>query len=106
MRNVSQEATDSPEKLKNILEEQYGDLLPSVDNMEVGYYKQSKKMWIKNRPDINDVWKLVHNGDSVTLWSTQVLKPVEEDQDERRGKNAALKREYVSLQCEQRSPRS
>ena len=26
-------------------------------------------MWIKNRLDLNDVWKLVQKGERVTLWS-------------------------------------
>ena len=37
---------DSPDKLKKALAEQYGDLLPPVDKMEIGYFHQSKKMWI------------------------------------------------------------
>ena len=60
---------DSPDKLKNALSEQYGDLLPPNDKMEIGYFHQSKKMWIKNRLDLNDVWKLVRQREKVTLWS-------------------------------------
>ena len=44
---------DSPDKLKSALSEQYGDLLPPVDKMEVGYFHQAKKMWIKNWLDLN-----------------------------------------------------
>ena len=36
--------------------------------MEIGYFHQSKKMWIKNRLNLNDVSKLVQNGERVTLW--------------------------------------
>ena len=60
---------DNPDKLRQALSEQYGDLLPPIDKMEVGYFHQAKKMWIKNRLDLNDVWKLVQKGERVTLWS-------------------------------------
>ena len=52
MRSLSPDV-DSPDKLKNALSEQYGDLLPPTDKMEIGYFHQSKKMWIKNRLDLN-----------------------------------------------------
>lgn len=60
---------DSPDNLKKALAQQYGDLLPPIDKMEIGYFHQAKKMWIKNRLDLTDVWKLVHKGERVTLWS-------------------------------------
>ena len=40
MRTLSPDV-DSPDKLKNALSEQYGDLLPPTDKMEIGYF-QSK----------------------------------------------------------------
>jgi hypothetical protein len=69
IRNLSLNV-DNPDKLKKALSEQYGDLLPPIDKMEVGYFHQAKKMWIKNRLDLNDVWQLVQKGGRVTLWST------------------------------------
>lgn len=36
--------------------------------MEIGYFMQSKKMWINNRLDLNDVWTLVGKGEKITLW--------------------------------------
>ena len=53
--------------MKQVLQDQYGDLLPT--NIEVGYFNQRKKMWIKNRLDMEVVWKLVDKGERVTLWS-------------------------------------
>ena len=38
------------------------------ENMDVGYFVQSKKVWINNRLDINDVWSIVDKGEKVTLW--------------------------------------
>ena len=72
MRSLSADV-NSPDRLKNALSEQYGDVLPPIDKMEIGYFHQSKKMWIKNRLDLNDVWKLVQNGERVTLWCMGAL---------------------------------
>ena len=42
MRNLSLDV-DNPDKLRQALSEQYGDLLPPIDKMEVGYFHQAKK---------------------------------------------------------------
>ena len=47
---------DNPDKLRQALSEQYGDLLPLIDKMEVGYFHQAKKMWIKNWLDLYGNW--------------------------------------------------
>ena len=80
VRSLSVE-TDSPDKLKNAISEQYGDLLPPVDKMEIGYFHQGKKMWIKNRLDLNGVWKLAHKGERVTLWSMGVATEASTSRD-------------------------
>jgi len=43
MRNLSLDI-DSPDKLKNAISEQYGDLLPPVDKMDIGYFHQGKNV--------------------------------------------------------------
>ena len=48
--------------------------MPDVDSIEVGYFIQSKKMWINNQLDLNDVWKIVGNGENVTLWCIGVTE--------------------------------
>ena len=65
---------DSPDKLKRVLATQYGDLLPQPDDIEVGYFNQSKKIWISNRLDLNDVWALVGKGEKITLWCMGVTE--------------------------------
>ena len=40
--------------------------------MELGYFNQTKKVWINNRLDVNDLWNLVARGDTLTLWCTGV----------------------------------
>ena len=48
IRGISRDAVSTPKELKQALVEQYGDLLPDVDSIEVGYFIHSKKMWINN----------------------------------------------------------
>jgi len=43
MRNLSLDI-DSPDKLKNAISEQYGDLLPPVDKMDIEYFHQGKNV--------------------------------------------------------------
>ena len=58
VRNLSGDI-DSPARLKKSLSEQYGDLLPPVEDMEIGYFHQTKKMWIRSRLDLNDMCNLM-----------------------------------------------
>ena len=37
---------------------------------ELGFYNQTKKVWISNRLDVNDLWSLVSRGEKITLWCT------------------------------------
>ena len=79
VRSVSPEMFDSPDKVKAVIQDQYGDLLPPTEKMDVGYFSQGKKLWIKNRLDVNDVWKSVERGERVTLWTMGLVDaPVEE----------------------------
>ena len=40
--------------------------------MEVGYFSQSRKMWINNRLDLQDAWTLISRGERITLWCVGV----------------------------------
>ena len=57
-------SADSPDKLKHALSEQYGDLLPPTDKMEihVGYFQHSKKNVNQKSLRLTDEWKLVQRG--------------------------------------------
>ena len=75
LRNLSMDETDSPEKLKKQIADQYGhELNPKL--MEVGYFKQSKKLWLNNRLDMNDMWDLISKNENITLWCIEVPMPV------------------------------
>ena len=65
LRGVRSDEVNSPEKLKEIILNQCGtDIVPPVEKMEIGYYSHSKKIWINNRLDLNDAWKI----ERVTFW--------------------------------------
>ena len=38
------------------------------ENMEIGYFIHSKKLWINSRLDVNDVWSIAERGEKVTFW--------------------------------------
>ena len=61
LRHISRDV-DSPEKLKAEIYKQCKDVVPSPQTMEIGFYLQSKKKWINNRLDMNDMWKMIPNG--------------------------------------------
>ena len=72
LRNLSRDM-DSPEKLKMAIFTQCGnETVPPPTNMELGFYNQTKKLWINNRLDVNDLWELVSKSDKLTLWCVGV----------------------------------
>lgn len=42
--------------------------------MDIGYFKQSKKFWLNNKLDMNDLWSLRHSGESITLWCIEMIE--------------------------------
>ena len=61
--------------------------------MEVGYFKQTKKLWLSTRLDMNDMWELVRKGDRVTLWCVETV--------EKSRKRGMLDGEAEEESCEQ-----
>lgn len=62
-------------KLKEIIYNQCGpEVVPPTEKMEVGYFCQSKKMWINNRLDLQDALTLISRGDRITLWCVGVTE--------------------------------
>ena len=49
---------DSPDKLKDLITDQCGDAVIKR-NLEIGYFRRSKKIWLNNRLDMNDFWELI-----------------------------------------------
>ena len=66
LRGLCKETIDAPDMLKTAISKQCDGL--NSENMDVLYFVQSKKVWINNRLDINDVWSIVDKGEKVTLW--------------------------------------
>ena len=67
LRQVSSDL-DSPNKLRNEIIEQYGEITKLAHNMEMGYFQASRKVWINSRLDVNDLWSLVAKGEKITVW--------------------------------------
>ena len=73
LRSVPMDETDSPEKLKKVIIDQCCDSFVAK-RMDIGYFKQSKKFWLNNRLDMNDLWDLIHNGENITLWCIEMIE--------------------------------
>ena len=49
--------------------------------MEVGYFKQCKKLWLNRlRLDMNDMWDLINQNENITLWCIEVPIPATRSQ--------------------------
>ena len=73
LRKVSMDEMDSPAKLKDLIIDQCGDAITKQD-LEIGYFRRSKKFWLNNRLDINDFWELILKGESITLWCVEATE--------------------------------
>ena len=71
LRAVSQENIDTPTKLREVISTQCDGLNP--ENMEIGCFVHSKKLWINSLLDINDVWNSVDKGEKLTLWCLSTI---------------------------------
>ena len=47
LRNVSMDETDNPDTLKKVVIDQCGDAIMK-HNLEIGYFRRSKKYWLNN----------------------------------------------------------
>lgn len=83
LRGLHRDSIGTPAELKKAISNQCDNL--NSENMEVGYYVHSKKVWINNRLDINDVWGMVDKGERVTLWC---LDTTRESQKRKRDEKA------------------
>ena len=48
-------SVDSPAKLKDEIYKQCGDAVPDQGHMEISYFNHTKKLWLNNRLDMNDM---------------------------------------------------
>ena len=85
LQGLSPEEIDTPTKLKEAISVQCDGLDP--ENMEVGYYIHSTKLWINSRLDINDVWNSVGRGEKLTLWclNTTPRQPLKRKRESAQG---------------------
>ena len=95
LRHISRDV-DSPEKLKAEIYKQCKDVVPSPQTMEIGFYLQSKKKWINNRLDMNDMWKMISNGGKVTLWCVGIGEKQKRAHDDDSDQEPAQKRSKPS----------
>ena len=47
---------------------QVGEAVSRLLKFPIGFYQKSKKMWIQNKQDLHDAWKLLERNKSLTLW--------------------------------------
>ena len=84
--------------LKAEIYKQCEDVVPSPKTMEMGLYLYSKKKWINNRLDMNDMWKMASNGGKVMLWCIRI------GEKQKRSHEDALKQESACKNLNQLIP--
>ena len=62
---------DSPSKMKAEIIQQCDLSVSENDDLELGYFYRTKKVWLNNRLDLNDMWQLLTKGNKVTLWCVE-----------------------------------
>ena len=105
LRNIEKHEIDSPDKLKNVISHQHGRGL-NPKQMEIGYFRLSKKIWINNRLDMNDLWDAIDNREKVTLCCVEAI-PSDQAQkrsrpDKDKGLESTKKQKKLSHNMEER----
>ena len=106
LRNIEKHEIDSPDKLKNVIFHQHGRGL-NPKQMEIGYFRLSKEIWINNRLDRNDLWDVIDNREKVTLWCVEAI-PSDQAQkrsrpDEDKGLESTKKQKKLSRMEERKA---
>ena len=68
LRNISPRIITTPEALKEEVSVQVGEAVSRLLDFPIGYYRDSKKIWIQNQKDLRDAWQLLEQNKSLTLW--------------------------------------
>lgn len=68
LRNVVPTATSTPELLREVIRSQVGEVVSETTDFPVGFYQESKKIWIQNKQDLLDAWRVLEKSKSLTLW--------------------------------------
>ena len=99
---------------------QVGEAVSRLLEFPVGFYQESKKMWIQNKQDLHDAWKLLERNKSLTLWclgqDSRKNKRSEADQgseqddtsnsdDEATEKRHQVKRRILAPQTKKKQPK-
>ena len=61
---------------------QVGEAVPRFQEFPIGFYQETKKMWIQNKEDLRDAWELLDRNKTLTLWC--------HGQDSRKKKRSAI----------------
>ena len=69
LRNIDKDNVGTLSNFKETIFEQFGDKVVSSElEFEIGYYQNNKRIWVRNEDDFNDVKRLIHSNDTITLW--------------------------------------
>ena len=68
LRNIDPKVLSTPQELKEEISKQVGEAVPRFQEFPIGFYHESRKMWIQNKVDLDDAWQLLEKNKSLTLW--------------------------------------
>ena len=82
LRNIDPKVISTPQELKEEISSQVGEAVPRFQEFSIGFYQETKKMWIQNKEDLRDAWELLDRNKTLTLWC--------HGQDSRKKKRSAI----------------
>ena len=82
LRNIDPKVISTPQELKEEISLQIGEAVPRFQEFPIGFYQETKKMWIQNKEDLRDAWELLDRNKTLTLWC--------HGQDSRKKKRSAI----------------
>ena len=70
LRNIDPRVISTPQELKEEISMQVGVAVSRFQEFPVGFYQESKKMWIQNKEDLQDAWLLLERNKNLTCGAT------------------------------------
>ncbi len=68
LRNIEPAAIRTVEGLRKDIGSQVGEAVSGCTDFPVGFYQESKKMWIQKTKYLRDAWRVLEKNKSLTLW--------------------------------------
>ena len=78
LRNIDPKVISTPQELKEEISLQVGEAVPRFQEFPIGFYQETKKMWIQNKEDLRDAWELLDRNKTLcgTICKTAIKRSI------------------------------